>query len=72
MVNLGFVVLGTFKQKQKMKTFKLGFKNTSGKLDFVLIGANNEGHAIDLFMVNSSADCMISIENVTDKFVDFN
>ena len=55
-----------------MKTFKLNFKNTSGKLDFVLINANNEGDAIDLFVLNASADCMISIENVTNKFVDFN
>lgn len=55
-----------------MKRFKLNFKNTSGKLDFVLIYANNEGEAIDLFVLNSSAKCMISIENVTGKFIDFN
>lgn len=55
-----------------MKTFKLTFKNTSNKIDFVLIDAENMGIAIDLFCANSSADCMISIDNVTGKFIDFN
>jgi hypothetical protein len=54
-----------------MKTFKLNFTNTSNNLDFVLIDANNEGEAIDLFVTTSSAECMLSIENVTGKFVDF-
>ena len=55
-----------------MKTFKLNFTNTSNNLDFVLIYAKNEGEAIDLFIMNSSANCMLSIENVTGIFIDFN
>ena len=55
-----------------MKTFKLSFTNTSGKAAFVLIDANNEGQAIDLFISKASAECMSSIEDVTFKFVDFN
>jgi hypothetical protein len=62
-----------------MKTFKLNFKNTSNNLDFVLIDSNNEGEAIELFIKNSgfeneilAANSMISIEDTTNKVVDFN
>ena len=55
-----------------MATFKVNFKNTSNNLDFVLIDAINEGNAIDLFCENAPAECMISITNVTGRFIDFN
>lgn len=55
-----------------MKTFKLTFTNTSAKIDFVLIDAENEGMAINLFCANASPESMISIDNVTGQFVDFN
>ena len=54
-----------------MKTFKLNFTNTSNKSDFVLIDAINEGVAIDLFVENANAECMLSIQDVTGSFVDF-
>jgi hypothetical protein len=54
-----------------MKTFKLNFKNTSNKLDFVLIYAINEGNAMEIFAATCSPECMLSIENVTNKFIDF-
>jgi hypothetical protein len=60
------------KTKRQMKTFKLTFKNTSAKIDFVLIDAENEGVAIDIFIANASSESMISIDNVTGQFVDFN
>lgn len=55
-----------------MNTYKLNFTNTANKFDFVLIDAINEGQAIDLFIENAPAECMISIQNVTGKFVDTN
>jgi hypothetical protein len=55
-----------------MKTFKLTFTNTSAKIDFVLIDAENEGIAIDIFCANAPAESMVSIDNATGQFVDFN
>ena len=45
-----------------MKSFKLTFTNTSGKIDNLIIDAENEGAAIDLFLSNGGfAEQMISI-----------
>ena len=55
-----------------MKEFKLNFRNTLNKLDWVLIDAINEGEAIELFLTTAPAECMLSIEDVTNKFIDFN
>jgi len=45
-----------------MQNFKLTFTNTSGKIDNLIIDAENEGAAIDLFLSNGGfAEQMISI-----------
>ncbi len=48
-----------------MQNFKLTFTNTSGKLDFLLIDANDQGEAIDLFLENGGLpEQMLAIEKV--------
>jgi hypothetical protein len=59
--------------KRINQTFKLNFTNALSNSDFLIIDGQSEGHAIDLFLnCGGMPESIISIENVTGKFVDSN
>jgi hypothetical protein len=53
-----------------MKTFKLTFVNTSGKIDFVLIDAISYREAQLIGDSEMGKDKAFSLIDVTDRFVD--